>query len=569
VERVRNASDIVALVGERVSLKPSGKNFRGLCPFHAEKTPSFYVYPESRSFYCFGCHASGDVFDWVEKTYGVDFKEALRILAQKAGISLTQKTFQEQETQRLLAVLESANLFFQRQLAESPLALQYVRKRGLDEATLKEWEIGYAPDESEALAGHLKKSGHTLRDAASAGLLYGDPQQGYQDFFRNRLIFPVRDARKRLVAFGGRALGPSEPKYLNSPDTPLFRKSALLYGLCHAKASLAKERTAVLTEGYLDVIACHRAGIKQAVASLGTSLTVEQLRLLGRACETLIFLYDNDEAGRKAVERALSLARSQGMGCKVVLLPPGEDADSVLRKFGAGELRLRVRSALTPLAFRLEVLKQTYRAEPGIADENFWREAIRILAENDSPMETEAHILTLSAWMPTAESDQRSAVEALRKEVRLAQRRRRPPLSPSPSKAESPVRKVPVKGPERTLLRSALHPEYRALVWRCLREDIFQTEPARRLAGLLAGLAEYPPPWDKEALLARLPDEAQGELRLLDEAKWDPLTPSAIESAYRRLEWEKRDRQLRERLRKNPEDREALEEWARLRGELK
>ncbi len=568
VERVRNASDIVALVSERVSLKPSGRNFKGLCPFHPEKTPSFYVYPDSRSFYCFGCHASGDVFDWVEKTYGVDFGEALKILAQRAGIALTRKAPQE-EAQRLMAVLESANLFFQRQLADSPIALQYARKRGLDEPTLKEWEIGYAPDAPEALANHLKKSGHTLRDAASAGVVYGDPGQGYLDFFRNRLIFPVRDARKRLVAFGGRALGASEPKYLNTPDTLLFRKSALLYGLCYARMPIAREKSAVLTEGYMDVIACHQAGVKQAVASLGTALTPEQVRLLSRACETLIFLYDNDDAGRKALERALALAKSQGMNCKVVLLPAGEDADGVLRKFGPEELRARIQSALSPLAFRLEALKQTYRAEPGIADETFWREAVRILAESDAPMETEAQILELSAWMPTAKRDQRSAAEALRKEVRLAQRRRKPAPPPRSVGSPRPPSKVPVKGPERILLRSALYPEYRSIAWEWLRKDIFQTEPARRLAQALASLAEHPPPWDKEGLLARLPEEVRGELRLLDNAPWDPLTPSAIEDACQRMEREKKDRQLRERIKQNPADREAIEELARIRGELK
>ncbi|MEM4407566.1 MAG: DNA primase [Candidatus Caldarchaeum sp.] len=571
VERVRNASDIVALVSERVALKPSGKNFKGLCPFHTEKTPSFYVYPDSRSFYCFACHASGDVFDWVEKIHGVDFGEALKILAQKAGITLTRKiTHEQEEAQRLISVLESANLFFQKQLADSPKALQYAKQRGLDDATIKEWEIGYAPDEPEALAAYLKKSGHTLRDAASAGVLYGDPARGYLDFFRNRIIFPVRDARKRLVAFGGRALGHTEPKYLNGPDTFLFRKSSLLYGLCYAKMPIMKEKTAVLTEGYLDVIACHQAGVKQAVATLGTSLTSEQVRLLRRACETLILLYDNDEAGIKAAERAIPIAKSHDLICKVVLLPPGEDADGVLRKFGAEELKLRVQSALTPLAFRLEALKQTYGAKPGIADESFWREAVKILAENDAPMETEAHIQALAPWMPTAKVDQRSAIKALQREVRLAQRRhRQPPQHSHQRQPPNPSKKIPIKGAERIILRSALYPEYRITVWEWLRQNIFQTEHARRLASALSELAEHPPPWDKEGLLARLPEEIRAELRRVDDVPWDPLTPLAIESAYHRLERERKDRQLRERIRKNPEDRQAIEELARIRGEFK
>ncbi|MCH8980224.1 MAG: DNA primase, partial [Armatimonadetes bacterium] len=272
-ELVRSRIDILDLVGQRVRLKRSGKNWTGLCPFHEDRNPSFSVSPDIGRYKCWSCDASGDVFTWVMETQGVEFREALEILAKQAGVELTRGSRQDHTRRRRMTDAMAVALdFFRDQLQVSQRAREYCKGRGLDDDTLARWDIGYAPDLGEALAAELKKKGCKLSECRELFLVDGNEQIGYGDRFRGRVIFPIRDDQGNLIAFGGRIIGDGRPKYINSSDTPLFSKSRTLYGMHRARDTVRKLRRAVVVEGYLDVIACHRAGVTNAVATLGTSL---------------------------------------------------------------------------------------------------------------------------------------------------------------------------------------------------------------------------------------------------------------------------------------------------------
>ncbi|RYG41951.1 DNA primase, partial [bacterium] len=316
-DEIRRRVDIVDLVGREVPLKKRGKNWLGLCPFHADKNPSFNVSPETGRYKCFACGAGGDVFTWVMERRNVDFPEALQLLAREANVILPERTGPREPKVDHNSAMETALAYFREQFERSPLAREYVAGRGMDEATIKTWEMGYAPNVGEALAMYLKRAGISLAVAKEAFLVDEDAGGGYFDKFRGRLMFPIRDERGQLVAFGGRLLTTGHPKYINSGDTPIYRKSRVLYGLNRAREPLGKSRRAVLCEGYLDVIACHRAGVETAVASLGTALAEDQAKLLKRWSDEVVILYDSDDAGRKAALRATDVLVAAGLRVRV------------------------------------------------------------------------------------------------------------------------------------------------------------------------------------------------------------------------------------------------------------
>lgn len=273
-EEVRSRTDIVDLVSQRVVLKRVGKHYSGLCPFHDDKHPSFSVDAQSGRYRCWSCNESGDVFTWVMKTENLDFTEALKFLALRAGIALSGQTkgLPKGERELLDQAMGQALSYFQEQLHTNSAAADYCQRRDLSPEVLAAWNIGFAPDSNQGLAVRLKRLGLPLSICRDLFLVEQDASGGYYDRFRNRLMFPIFDERSRLVAFGGRLLGAGQPKYINSSDTPLYRKGKVLYGLAAARETLIRTRQAVLVEGYLDVIACHRSGITAAVASLGTAL---------------------------------------------------------------------------------------------------------------------------------------------------------------------------------------------------------------------------------------------------------------------------------------------------------
>ncbi len=343
-DRVKQQADIVRVVGEYVRLKKSGQNFTGLCPFHSEKTPSFAVHPVKQIYHCFGCGAGGDVFKFVMEMDKITFPESVRAVAEKCGIAIPrarERTPEErQENQRRTSLVElhrETAAFFAQQLNGTPegrAAKAYLLDRGLDSDAMARFGIGFAPSGGEALLRAFKQK-YPEKVLENSGLFSRDQNGRLFDRFRRRVMFPIANDSGKIVAFGGRALGDDLPKYLNSPETPIYTKSNILYHLDRAKEALRQQDFAVLVEGYMDAIAVARAGIANVVASCGTSLTEPQVKLLNRFTRRIIVNYDPDTAGQAATERSLTILLEQGAEVRVLALPGGKDPDSFIRSEGA------------------------------------------------------------------------------------------------------------------------------------------------------------------------------------------------------------------------------------------
>jgi len=339
IEEVRQRADIVEVIGAHVRLKRTGRNFVGLCPFHQEKTPSFSVNPERGFFHCFGCNAGGSVFNFIMKMEGLTFPEAVRSLAQRYGIELPEEQSgggpSRSERESMYLANQTAAEFFSHVLWKTPDGEQpraYLESRGISRETAQGFRIGFAPARILALTKALERRG--LREAGvKLGLVKNDAE-GSRDMFRARLMFPIRDVQGRVVAFGGRVLDDRQPKYLNSPESPLYSKTRTVYGLYEARATIAAKDRAILVEGYIDAITLAQAGFKDAVAGCGTALTVEQLRLLGRHTRNVLASFDGDDAGRKASLRALGIFLQAGLLGRGIFIPAGYDPDTFVRERG-------------------------------------------------------------------------------------------------------------------------------------------------------------------------------------------------------------------------------------------
>lgn len=336
IDRIRQLSDIVEVVGQVVSLSRSGSHYAGLCPFHKERTPSFKVFPESQNFHCFGCGEGGSVFDFLMKTEGLSFPEAVRVLADRAGVEVPdarRDPDRDRETAEIGETLELAARFYVAQLGSGPgrAAREYLAGRGLAASAIERFRIGYAPDAWDGLLTALTRH----RDGAAlerAGLAIrrrsGD---GHYDRFRDRLVFPIVSPSGRVIGFGGRALGDTEPKYLNSPETRVYHKSRVLYGLREARHAIRRERHVLVVEGYMDVIALNQAGVENAVATCGTSLTAEHASMLARYAPEVVILFDGDAAGVRAALKAFETVLPTGVLVRTVTLPEGADPDDLVR----------------------------------------------------------------------------------------------------------------------------------------------------------------------------------------------------------------------------------------------
>ena len=343
-DKVKQQADIVRVVGEYVRLKKSGQNFTGLCPFHSEKTPSFAVHPVKQIYHCFGCGVGGDVFQFVMEMDKCSFPEAVRAVAEKSGIAVPppreRSPEERQENQQRSALVEmhsAAQTFFSRQLEstlEGKAARAYLEDRGLDAQAIARFGIGYAPSGGDALLRVLRAK-YPEKLLVLSGLVSTDASGRLYDRFRRRITFPIANESGKVIAFGGRALGDDQPKYLNSPESPIYSKSSVLYHLDRAKEGLRQRDFEILVEGYMDAIAVARAGISNVIASCGTSLTEPQARLLGRFTHRVVVNYDPDSAGQAATERSLTLLLEQGFEIRVLQLPGGKDPDSFLRAEGA------------------------------------------------------------------------------------------------------------------------------------------------------------------------------------------------------------------------------------------
>jgi len=339
IEEVKQRIDIAEVVSQYVKLTKSGRTFRGLCPFHSEKHPSFFIYPERQSWHCFGaCNTGGDIFSFIMKKEGIDFGEALRLLAQRAGVSLPSRlepSAKRDEQERLYQANEAATHYFHNLLLHSSAGEKtqsYVASRGLSLETITSFQLGFSPNSWEALKQYLLERGYTESELLTAGLVIETEAGGTHDRFRNRLMFPIYDIKGRITGFGARALDDSLPKYLNSPQTPIFDKSSSLYGINLAAAAIRQQNMVVMVEGYMDVITAHQNGFNNVVASMGTSVTEKQVSAVKRLTKNMALALDADAAGEEAMLRGVGYENTLDAEVKVIILPSGKDPDDVIKE---------------------------------------------------------------------------------------------------------------------------------------------------------------------------------------------------------------------------------------------
>ena len=394
IEELNRRTDIVDLVGSYVQLKRKGRLYGGLCPFHSEKTPSFYVYPDTQSFYCFGCGAGGDAITFAKKINSIDYTEAVKMLAARAGMPEPQEDDKTGRMRsRILSMNKEAARFFHACLnstvEEARQARAYWRRRGLDDKTIVRFGLGYAPDDGQALYQFLRDKGYNQQELDASGLFKRSASGRIYCLFWRRVMTPIFDLRGNIIAFGGRVLDDSKPKYVNSPETLVYHKSDTVFALQIAKRSAS--RRFVLCEGYMDVISMHQAGIDTAVCACGTALTPDQVRLISEYADEVILSYDSDEAGQKATLRSLELFRNSPVKVGVLQIPGAKDPDEYIKKYGAERFKALLDGVGNALDFRLGRLKAQYDLKQDAQRLEYVKEAVELLAQRSNPTEQEVY----------------------------------------------------------------------------------------------------------------------------------------------------------------------------------
>lgn len=407
VDQIKSKIDIVTLISNYIKLEKAGTNFKGRCPFHNEKTPSFFVSPDRGNYYCFGCHAKGDIFTFVQEFEGLDFIGSLKVLAEKAGVELEQyRTGEKSEREKLFSVLEMAVLFYERNLSRNKTALDYVYSRGINDNSIKDFRIGYASAEWRELYEHLKEKGVTDKQMLAVGLVKQKDSSisigsSYYDVFRGRIMFPIADSSGRVVGFSGRILVPDEksPKYLNTPETELFNKSEILFGLDKAKRNIKVKDYSILVEGQMDLVMMHQVGLNNTVASSGTALTEGHLVKLRRLSDRVMMSFDSDSAGFNASQRSAKIALSLGMDLKLVQMPEGKDPADLAKEDA-------------------ELLKECFRNSKSIVD--FYIDTLlsKNLEPKDLAIEIRKNVLPYIALMKD-KTDQSQWIGAIKRKTFL------------------------------------------------------------------------------------------------------------------------------------------------------
>ncbi|MEA3363853.1 MAG: DNA primase [Thermodesulfobacteriota bacterium] len=450
INEVRERTDIVELISQYVSLKRSGVNHMGLCPFHSEKSPSFSVNAARQFFHCFGCGVGGDVFSFLMKIEGLTFPDAVRRLAERIGIDLEEHTLspeeelRQQQRERLYRVNEIAATYFHQLLMEHPAgdpARKYMKRRGYGRTAAGEYQIGFSLDSWDGLKKHLEEQKVAAADARTLGLIRPRKQNdGDYDLFRGRLIFPVYDLSGQIVAFAGRVLDDGKPKYINSPESPIYHKGRVLFGLYQARQAMRKSGEVLLVEGYFDQLALYRAGFPQVVATCGTALTVDHARILKRYVQRVVLLFDQDSAGKKATFKAMTVLQEEGVPAVVIELPSGDDPDSFIQHQGADAFRARLEKARSVM----DLFIDDVLIEAGSGIEQKVRAAERIVEQISglsSELEQDLYLKELAS---------RSGIELeqlreLRKRVSQRPQKKRGYSAPPPAE-EYPLPETPFSG---------------------------------------------------------------------------------------------------------------------------
>ncbi|MCK4309186.1 MAG: DNA primase [Candidatus Atribacteria bacterium] len=411
LEEIRNRCDIVDIISEYVPLKPAGKGFKALCPFHEEKTPSFMISPEKQLFHCFGCGEGGNVFNFVMKFEKVDFFEAVKMLAKKAGVILPADEKKEnllyRQKERLYKLNSLAANYFRECLFRAPRGkkiINYLKKRGINDKTVEKYRLGYASDKWDVLTNFLKKKGYSYEELIKAGLIKKSKIEGkYIDYFRDRIIFPIFNVQGKIIGFGGRVLDDSLPKYINSPETLIYNKGSNLYSLNFAKEDIRKKNRVIVVEGYTDILIVQQYGFNNGVASLGTALTTKQIELIKRFTDTVLIAYDADSAGNMATLRSLDLLIKAGLEIKVIALPQGNDPADFLIKKGNKAFQSLIDSSLSLMNYKLKLLYAKYSINTIEGKVKIIKEILPTLNVIDNEIELRAQIKKISEELKLSE----------------------------------------------------------------------------------------------------------------------------------------------------------------------
>lgn len=429
ISEIKYRNDLGELAASYMQLKRRGRNLVGLCPFHGEKTPSFNIYTENGSFYCFGCGVGGDIITFVMKIENLDYMEAVKFLAERAGMSMPEDDYDDSvsklRTRIYEANREAARFFYAKLMSkEGAEGLAYLRNRGLADSTIRHFGLGFAPDERFALGNHLRSRGFTENEMIAANLVFKSRSgNSVLDRFYNRVMFPIIDVRGNVIAFGGRIMTDQKPKYLNTSDTLVFNKSFNLFSLNNAKNS--KSDSLILCEGYMDVISLNQAGFTNAVATLGTALTADQAALMKRYCKEVIICYDADEAGQKATARAIDILRRAGLVVKVISIPDGKDPDEFIRRHGdKGHAAFQnvLDNSGNDMEYRMQKLKSRYDMNSPQDKLSYLNEGVKLLCELDNPMERDIYASRLSDETDVSKA---SILEQVKQGMRRKERYRR------------------------------------------------------------------------------------------------------------------------------------------------
>jgi DNA primase len=454
VAEVQAKVDLLAYVSQYVTLKKQGREYRGLCPFHSEKTPSFYLNADKQVWHCHGCAAGGDLIKFVERYENVDFPTALRMLAARAGVTLAESPGAQRRRSEREAIYEAnavAQRFFADALRRDKRALDYLHKRGITDETAAAFGLGYAPDGWEGLSKALERAGVDMQLAERAGLI--SHKTGYYDFFRNRLMLPIYNLTGEVMAFGGRALGDETPKYLNTPSTSVYEKRQHVYGLHLARRAAAADDTLIVVEGYLDAIALHQAGFKNAVASLGTAFTPEQARELRRVASRLYLCFDGDAAGQAATARSIDMLVEEGLAVSIVVLPAGKDPDEIVLEGGPAAFASLLVEGARWVDFKIDQackrIASNFASKSDVA-----REAMGVIAQVRDPIERDQYIKAMARRLDVSEAALRQArigpphPQAQRPAADGAAIRRAPPTASAPMNVERELLQLVLSRPE-------------------------------------------------------------------------------------------------------------------------
>lgn len=564
LEEVRRRTDLAQIVSAYVTLRRSGARLVGLCPFHEDTAPSFSIDPNKQLWHCFGCKAGGDVFNFVQKIENLDFMEAARWLAKKAGVTLRESRSGAPSQRELLArVNEEAAAFYEKCL-RSPAGrecMEYLQGRGLSSDSVERFRLGYAPAGWDELFTHLRMKGFAARDISAAGLCLPRPRgPGHYDRFRNRVMFPICDAEGRVIGFGGRLMpgaeeqqGPAGAKYVNSPETALFRKSRALYGLNLARRAFQERQRAIVVEGYLDCIACHQAGLSEAVATMGTALTADQAAVLRRYVDRVVLAFDSDSAGFAATLRSVPLFARAGLSARVVRLAGGLDPDAYAKEKGSGALREAIEAAIPLIECRLRILEEMHAGQGEEGRAQFTKEAVQALAELADPLE-QAH---WARWLAERQAaGQLERTDLLEQAIWQAIRQRREPGRSQPSGAAP--RLSGRQRAERQVLAAMLSTDVEARhLCQRLDEALFTDEENRQIFQAIRTLVQQGRRPDAENV--RSCCSARAAERVVElQMEQEPLQTDALAMVVERLEEWKTDEAIRS-LRARAERGELLD----------